>query len=301
MDRLLLQSTRLPRSTKNKTSREKRGWEQITQMFTGESKQILQNLIDNNTITETDQRTPILALKAIETAIKNKEHHRTSTTTTKANSATTTTSNTQCPWKKFYKQAVKYMKSLHIETCEPQMKIARFMYAMKHNFASTTMDLTKDSKKSTKQLQGSKSVMFKIMAQNPSSSTSYSDTDSAYSTEAEINYTEHLPRPPCISKPTKHTLKNTSSTFSKILKKPADHKVQPGDQTFLHPHSNEEHQQAQSSKHLNTPAKAKHFYTTKHPNYRKATNSTCTKDVYSIYIPAAQKKNTTITNPTSTS
>ena len=49
--------------------KEKRGWEQITQMFTGESKQILQNLIDNNKITETDQRTPILALKAIETAI----------------------------------------------------------------------------------------------------------------------------------------------------------------------------------------------------------------------------------------
>ena len=34
---------------------EKRGWEQITAMFTGESKQILQTLIDNNTITETDQ------------------------------------------------------------------------------------------------------------------------------------------------------------------------------------------------------------------------------------------------------
>ena len=90
-------------------------------------------------------------------------------------------------------------KKLHIETCEPQMKIARFMYAMKHNFASTT--------KSTKQLQGSKSVMFNIMPQNPSSSTSYSDTDSAYSTEAEINYTEHLARPPCISKPTKQHLK----------------------------------------------------------------------------------------------
>ena len=39
--------------------KEKRGWEQITQMFTGENRQILQNLIDNNKITETDQRTPI--------------------------------------------------------------------------------------------------------------------------------------------------------------------------------------------------------------------------------------------------
>ena len=118
-----------------------------------------------------------------------------------------TISNIQCPWKKFYKQAVKCIKSLHIETCEPQIKIARFMYAMKHNFASTTTDLTKDSKKSTKQLQGSKSVMFNIMPQNPSSSTPYSDTDSAYSTEAEINSTEHLPRPSRISKPTKQHLK----------------------------------------------------------------------------------------------
>ena len=34
---------------------EKRGWEQITTMFTGESRQILQTLIDSNQITETDQ------------------------------------------------------------------------------------------------------------------------------------------------------------------------------------------------------------------------------------------------------
>ena len=34
---------------------EKRGWEQITTMFTGENRQILQTLIDNNKITETDQ------------------------------------------------------------------------------------------------------------------------------------------------------------------------------------------------------------------------------------------------------
>ena len=88
---------------------------------------------------------------------------------------------------------------------------------------------------------------------------------------------------------------------SKTIKKPADHKVQPGDQTFLHPHSNKEQQQDQSSKHLNTPAKAKCSYTTKHPNYHKATDSTCTKDIYSIYIPSAQKKNTTSTYSTITS
>ena len=108
-----------------------------------------------------------------------------------------TISNIQCPWKKFYKQVIKCMNSQHKEACEPQMKIARFMYAMKHNFASTTMNLTKDSKKSTKQLQGSKKS--KIMAQD----TSNSNTDSAYNTESESNYTEHLPRPPCSSKATR--------------------------------------------------------------------------------------------------
>ena len=89
------------------------------------------------------------------------------------------------------------MNSLHIEACEPHMKIARFMYAVKHNFANTTMNLTKDSKTSTKQLQGSKKS--KIMAQD----TSNSDTDSAYNTESECNYTKHLPRPPCSSKATR--------------------------------------------------------------------------------------------------
>ena len=59
----------------------------------GKTDRYFRTLIDNNKITETDQRTPILALKAIETAIKNKEHHRTSTTTTRTNSATTTKSN----------------------------------------------------------------------------------------------------------------------------------------------------------------------------------------------------------------
>ena len=108
-----------------------------------------------------------------------------------------TISNIQCPWKKFYKQVIKCMNSLHIEACEPQMKIARFMYAVKHNFASTTINLTKDSKKSTKQLQGSEKS--KIMAQN----TSNSDTNSTYNTESESNYTKHLPRPPCSSKATR--------------------------------------------------------------------------------------------------
>ena len=70
-------------------------------------------------------------------------------------------SNIQCPWKNFYKQAIRCMNNLHIEACKPQMKVAKFIYAMRHNFASSTMKLTKESKKSTKQLQGSKK--FKIM------------------------------------------------------------------------------------------------------------------------------------------
>ena len=53
----------------------KRGWKQIKMMFTGEDRQALQTLIDNNTITPTDQCTPTLALKAIQTAIKDGEHY----------------------------------------------------------------------------------------------------------------------------------------------------------------------------------------------------------------------------------
>ena len=44
-------------------------------MFTGEDRQALQTLIDNNTITAADQCTPTLALKAIQTALKEEEHY----------------------------------------------------------------------------------------------------------------------------------------------------------------------------------------------------------------------------------
>ena len=194
----------------------KTGWEQITTVFTGENKQILQTLIDNNTITETDQRTPILALKAIQSAIKNKEHHRNSTTTA-TKSATTTTKSSKCPWKQFHKHIIEYMDSLHTEQCEPQMKIDIFVNAIRNTFfqqnekstkqtqtteqpmmtldASTTMDL---EQKSTKQTQTTEQPMMTL---DPSSSTKHrtsnSNTDSAYNTEAESNYTEYLPRPPC--------------------------------------------------------------------------------------------------------
>ena len=123
-----------------------------------------------------------------------------------------TRSSTKCPWRKFYKCIIKYMNILHMEACEPQMKIAKFVYTVRHNFASPTMDLEQD-KKSTQQLQGSKESIkqSKRVAQESNNSTkdrtSNSDTDSAYSTESESNYTAHLPRPPCGPKPTRQHLR----------------------------------------------------------------------------------------------
>ena len=61
-------------------------------------------------------------------------------------------SNTQCPWKKFYTNTLKYMDSLHAETCQPQMKIAKFVVAARQHFASLAMK-PKGSKKSTEQLE----------------------------------------------------------------------------------------------------------------------------------------------------
>ena len=44
-------------------------------MFTGEDRQALQTLIDNNTITHEDHLTPSCVLKAIQTTIKEEEHY----------------------------------------------------------------------------------------------------------------------------------------------------------------------------------------------------------------------------------
>ena len=52
----------------------KKGWKQIKMVFTGEDRQALQALIDNNTITPEDQLTPIHALEAIQITIK-EEHY----------------------------------------------------------------------------------------------------------------------------------------------------------------------------------------------------------------------------------
>ena len=79
------------------------------------------------------------------------------------------------------------MDSLHTETCQPQMKIAKFIFAVRHHFASPRMNLAK-GRKSTKQ--------SKMMAQDQNNSTKgrtsnsdTDDTDSAYSTESESNHT----------------------------------------------------------------------------------------------------------------
>ena len=183
--------------------KEKRGWEQLTKMFKGENRQILQNLVDNNTITETHQRTPILALKAIETAIKNKEHHRTSTTTTKS---------TKCPWKQFYKRIIKYMDSLHEEPLEPQMKIDTFVSAIRNTFpieSSTKQTQTSEQPRKMAQTQTTEQL---------SSSTPNSDTDSVYSTESDSNDATHLPRPSYTPKPTKNN--STTSHLSTSTHQP---------------------------------------------------------------------------------
>ena len=57
-----------------KQDKTKRGWKQIKMMFKGEDRQALQTLIDNNTISPEDQLTPVSALKAIQSSIKDEEH-----------------------------------------------------------------------------------------------------------------------------------------------------------------------------------------------------------------------------------
>ena len=179
---------------------QKRGWKQITMMFTGENRQTLQTLIDNNTITAGDQRTLILALKYIQRAIKDKEHYwhyrGENSATMATNSATMATrSSTKCPWRKFYKHITKYMNILHTEACKPQEKIAKLVYAVTYHFASPIVDL-EQNKKSTKQMQTTEQP--RRMTQDPSSSTKRTantetiDTDSAYSTDTESSYTPQM-------------------------------------------------------------------------------------------------------------
>ena len=53
----------------------KKRWKQIKMIFTGEDRQVLQTMIDNNTITPEDKLTPSCTLKAIQTTIKEEEHY----------------------------------------------------------------------------------------------------------------------------------------------------------------------------------------------------------------------------------
>ena len=208
-----------------------------------------------------------------------------------------TISNIQCPWKKFYKQVVKCMNSLHIEACKPQMKIARFMYAVKHNFASTTMNLTKDSKKSTKQLQGSKKS--KIMAQD----TSNSDTDSAYNTESESNYTEHLPRPPCSSKATRQHLRPSPNKNQQLINTKCIQKTKPlripipnytksNSKTSHISTSKHQPKPSTSTSHLSTSACLPKPSTSTWSNTEttvKQPTVPATKNIFSLNIPSAHK------------
>ena len=74
------------------------------------------------------------------------------------------------------------------------------------------------------------------------------------------------------------------------------HKEQQQDQSYQHLDASAKAKHIyQSSQHLSMSAKAKHFHMFKHPNYCEATNITCTKDIYSTYIPSAHKESTTIT------
>ena len=52
----------------------KQGWQQIKMMFEGVDQQALQTLIDNKTFTSEAQRTPALALKAIQPVLKEDVH-----------------------------------------------------------------------------------------------------------------------------------------------------------------------------------------------------------------------------------
>ena len=52
----------------------KKGWKQMKMMFEGEGRQALQTLLANKTTTTEDQNTPIQALNAIQTIIKEDKH-----------------------------------------------------------------------------------------------------------------------------------------------------------------------------------------------------------------------------------
>ena len=101
-----------------KEDQNRTGWKQIKVRIKGEDRQILQTYIDNNTITQEDQRTLKQALKAIRATIQMEEHKNSILSrplehnTAKNNYSKTTItdrSTSQCPWKKFFTDALYYM------------------------------------------------------------------------------------------------------------------------------------------------------------------------------------------------
>ena len=195
--------------------REMKGWTEIKMMFIGGDRRALQTLIDNDTITEADQRTPILALKAIQKAIedgKHHLHHKDDTPATTTNSTTTTKRSTKCPWKQLYKRIIKYMDSLHEEPLEPQMKIDTFVSAIRNTFPIET------STKQTQTPEQPKKMAQTQTTEQLSSNTPNSDTDSVYSTESDSNDAAHLPRPSYMPKPTKNN--STTSHLSTSTHQP---------------------------------------------------------------------------------
>ena len=154
-------------------------------------------------------------------------------------------SNIQWPWKNFYKHAIRYMNSLHVETCQPQMKITKFITAARQHFASPamnpkgsnnsterskeTMENTtnsiKNGTKDNRHLHQTKSTkQSKRMVKDPNNSTTgrtsnsnTDDTDSRYSTESESNHTAHLPRPPCSPRPTRQHLRPHFNKSQQII------------------------------------------------------------------------------------
>ena len=151
-------------------------------------------------------------------------------------------SNIQCPWNTFYRRALHYLNSLHTETCQPQMKIAKFIVATRHHFANPALT-PKESKKSTKQ---SKTMLQDLNNKRDDTDSAYSEpttSPTAWDIEPESSHilqpkdteftsfpdhTTHLPRPP--HSPNQQTTQTTTQATY-------EYKMQPKDQAIMHPNS----------------------------------------------------------------
>ena len=172
------------------------GWKRIKLMIKGDDRQILQKYIDNNTITQEDQRIPTQALKAIKATIEHEEHKNSTLSRPSEHNKTnnnyfktskTDRSTSQCPWKKFFTDALYYMDNLHAEPCQPQAKIAKFIEAAKHHFASpTTIHQVSKTSNCTDDTDSAYSEPTSPIA---------SDTEPVNSPILQPKNTTHLPRP----------------------------------------------------------------------------------------------------------